>query len=203
MRKNNPRELATKERVYLFIRQFIQENHFSPTMREISEGIGISISVVHHHITDLEYEKRITRKEHSARSICLVKKDIDEPLSDHEYNGVKTVTIDIYSDNVMMSEQFSALCESFYQYLKATETDIKVWQHPKGRYLLVVDRRAVCCDIDFCGQNSEKTVMQQFYLSQFEFYKHFFERYNITFVPPRHVGKLKHEGGENSQVTDT
>lgn len=200
MKKKNVKELATKERVYQFIRQFIREHQFSPTMREISEGVGVSISVVYHYITDLVYEKRITKKEKCSRSICLVETDVEDPLSEHENLRVRTITMDTHSYSIVLSEQFSDVCTNFYQYLKSMRMGIKVWRNPRGKYLLVIDRRAIYCDIDLYQQSSEITVMQKYYLSLLEFYKHFFERYNVEFVPPIHTEGFKHEGGGNNQL---
>ena len=62
-----------RERVYSFLVQYIKNNGFAPSVREISIGIGLnSTSSVHSHLLKLEDEGRIKMKRNSPRAIKLV-----------------------------------------------------------------------------------------------------------------------------------
>lgn len=60
------------EAILTFIEDFVEKNHFSPTVREIREGLDFSsTSVVEYHLRKLEQAGDITRAKHKARSIVL------------------------------------------------------------------------------------------------------------------------------------
>ena len=62
-----------RERIYSFLVQYIKNNGFAPSVREISIGIGLnSTCTVHHHLLKLEDEGRIKMKRNSPRAIKLV-----------------------------------------------------------------------------------------------------------------------------------
>jgi SOS-response transcriptional repressor LexA len=66
--------VATPKRkvVFDFIRRFIRENGFSPTLHEIGLGVGLaSLDSVHKQVTALEQMKLITRLRGANRSIQL------------------------------------------------------------------------------------------------------------------------------------
>lgn len=60
-------------KIYLFIRDYKQENRIAPTLREISNGVGIrSISTVFEHLRVLEKQGFLTMQEKAPRSIRLL-----------------------------------------------------------------------------------------------------------------------------------
>lgn len=62
-----------RKSVYDFIVNFITENSYSPSMREISEGTGLmSTSTVREHLKMLEMLGKIHIKEGKNRTISLV-----------------------------------------------------------------------------------------------------------------------------------
>lgn len=62
-----------RKSVYDFIVDFITENGYSPSMREISEGTGLmSTSTVRNHLMMLEAFGKIHIKEGKSRTISLV-----------------------------------------------------------------------------------------------------------------------------------
>jgi repressor LexA len=61
----------TVENLYSFIQTYIQENGYSPSLREISEGCYLGRSTVLRYLDKLEAKGRITRAEGKARSISL------------------------------------------------------------------------------------------------------------------------------------
>lgn len=61
-----------KEKIYQFIVDYITENGFSPSIREISQAVNICTSNVLHHLTRLEIEGRIKTKPNSPRAISVV-----------------------------------------------------------------------------------------------------------------------------------
>ncbi len=58
--------------VFRFIKKFIQSNGYAPTVREISEGVWMSISVVHKYTRQLRDKGIITYIDKSARTIKIL-----------------------------------------------------------------------------------------------------------------------------------
>lgn len=70
MRK--PRVSETRERILKFIRDFIDDRGYAPTVRDIVKGCGLSsTAVVQHHLNTLEEQGRIRRDPEVFRSIQL------------------------------------------------------------------------------------------------------------------------------------
>lgn len=66
----------TREKVLRFIQDFFEERGYTPTVRDIVRGCGLSSpAVVQHHLNVLEKEGRIHRDPEVFRSIQLVEKD--------------------------------------------------------------------------------------------------------------------------------
>ena len=64
--------LSTRERVLEFIRKFIEERGYPPTIRDIARGCGIKVpSLVQYHLEVLEREGHIRRDPGVFRSIQL------------------------------------------------------------------------------------------------------------------------------------
>lgn len=64
--------IELRERMYTFIIEYISENGFAPTIREIAQAVKISIGRVKHHLMKLEIEGRIKVKENSPRAIKVL-----------------------------------------------------------------------------------------------------------------------------------
>lgn len=58
--------------VFRFIKKFIANNGYAPTVREISEGVGLSTSVVHKYTRQLRDKGIITYIDKSARTIKIL-----------------------------------------------------------------------------------------------------------------------------------
>ena len=59
-------------RIYKYIVDFITSNGYSPSMREIADGIGVSTQTVHSHLNMLEKLEKIHIQNDKARTISLV-----------------------------------------------------------------------------------------------------------------------------------
>lgn len=59
-------------RIYRYIVDFITSNGYSPSMREIADGIGVSTQTVHSHLNMLEKLEKIHIQNDKARTISLV-----------------------------------------------------------------------------------------------------------------------------------
>lgn len=83
------KELSERQKRMLdFIRRFIAENQFPPTIREIGENVGISsTSVVKYNLDALERKELIERDPDISRGIRLV-----EDLADRMYATVNRVS---------------------------------------------------------------------------------------------------------------
>lgn len=64
-----------------FIEQFIAEHGYSPSYREIMRGLNYtSVATVSLHITSLIKRGHLQKRDHSARSLEVVTRVLDEPL---------------------------------------------------------------------------------------------------------------------------
>ena len=64
--------------ILAYIRRYIAEKGFAPTLREIADSCQISsVSVVLHHVQVLEEKGRIFRKAKTSRAIALVEIPVD------------------------------------------------------------------------------------------------------------------------------
>ncbi len=63
-----------KEDIILaYIEEYIHEHNYSPSIRDIVTGCGMSsTSVVNYHLNKLEGKKIITRGRHKARTIVIL-----------------------------------------------------------------------------------------------------------------------------------
>jgi repressor LexA len=52
--------LVVKDKILAFLRSFIAEHGYSPTVREIAEAVGLSTSGTYHHLEALRAEGAIT-----------------------------------------------------------------------------------------------------------------------------------------------
>jgi DNA-binding transcriptional regulator YhcF (GntR family) len=60
------------ERVYAFLCEFIQQNGFAPSIREIASGCYINVATVIRYLDILEAQGRIERMAGKARSIRII-----------------------------------------------------------------------------------------------------------------------------------
>lgn len=101
---------ARQEKMLRFIRQYLFENHFPPTIREIGEAVGIpSTSVVNHNLNALEKKGYIERDRNVSRGLRLVNHEIALapmrqpnriPLSGYIAAGEPLRILDTYDDEI-------------------------------------------------------------------------------------------------------
>lgn len=66
--------------IFEFIRDFIETENMSPTVREICDGVGYSsTSTVHHYLKKLQAEGRISMSNGKNRSIIITDEALAEP----------------------------------------------------------------------------------------------------------------------------
>ena len=69
------RKTKTRQRIFEYIKKYIVDIGYAPTVRDIVKGLGLSTtSVVQHHLNQLEKEGFIQRDPQVFRSIRLVEK---------------------------------------------------------------------------------------------------------------------------------
>lgn len=93
-----------------------------------------------------------------------------KPLEENE-KGIET--FGCISSNVRISIHLSQLCHDFHKYLNETNKDIKVWQNTDGDCLLLIDDKAVVCNIDIIS-TEPPTDLDEFFMEQLRWYKEFF-----------------------------
>lgn len=70
-----PKQTDTRVRIFKFIREFVSENRYPPTVREIQKAFGLaSPRAVQHHLESLEQKGLIERVSHTVRGIHLTDK---------------------------------------------------------------------------------------------------------------------------------
>jgi len=66
---------VTEDEVYAYLMYFIEKHGFSPTVREIQDGLGISSpSLIQSRLRELHDNERITHIPGSPRTIRLVRR---------------------------------------------------------------------------------------------------------------------------------
>ena len=75
-RRGRPRTNGRQALILAFIRDFVSQNPYPPTVREIAKGCKISsTSVVDYNLSVLEGEGHLTRIPHVSRGIVLTERD--------------------------------------------------------------------------------------------------------------------------------
>ncbi len=59
------------DQIYTFIRNYVMRRHFSPSMRDITNGCGLGLATVYKHLSELQADGRIRRRAGRARTITL------------------------------------------------------------------------------------------------------------------------------------
>lgn len=84
---------SKKGRIIAFIAEFTDQHGFSPTYREIADGLGYaSVSTVHNHIAALKEKGLICETEGKSRSLVLVNgiNDSDQSKQEEQHVCLKT-----------------------------------------------------------------------------------------------------------------
>ncbi len=84
-----------QQQIYTMIQQFILENAYPPTVREIAEVVGLnSISTVHRHLKNLESLGCIRRNPAMSRAIEIVDNaSFDSHSQHHSWNDMQMVNV--------------------------------------------------------------------------------------------------------------
>ncbi len=66
-------KLTKRQREVLdFIKRYIEDNGFAPTLQEIADGLGYGHGPIQYHINALIHKKKLARADGNARGIWLV-----------------------------------------------------------------------------------------------------------------------------------
>lgn len=102
----------TSEKVYRFIVEYITENTYSPSVRDICKGVGIkSTSTIHNHLNRLQDEGRITYSDGKRRAIVVpeleLKNDIRQaPLIGKITAGSPILAVENIERNIPIPDYF-------------------------------------------------------------------------------------------------
>ncbi|MBM3263383.1 MAG: hypothetical protein FJY97_08155 [candidate division Zixibacteria bacterium] len=67
------RALTDRQRAFVeFIRRYVQSNGFSPSYREIAEGMQVSLRYIHQVVTVLEHKGALDRRPGQPRTLRVV-----------------------------------------------------------------------------------------------------------------------------------
>ena len=61
--------MQTREAVFCYVRDFIAENGYSPSLREIAEGVGVAFNTVAYHVAALVDLGQLTQRPGVARTL--------------------------------------------------------------------------------------------------------------------------------------
>ena len=76
MAKNEYRNTPERKKHILdYIAVFIASNGFSPSVRDIADGVGLALANVHQNLVILKEEGRIDFQEGKRRTITIVEQD--------------------------------------------------------------------------------------------------------------------------------
>jgi len=99
-----------QQAIYGYIRDYIKNNEFSPTLEEIRLFINVaSINTVVQHLVALEKKRYIIRRKHAKRNIEIINQNI--------LGGMSTITIPVVSSvgcddlNILATEQYDEFLE--------------------------------------------------------------------------------------------
>lgn len=79
------RKSDMQQRIYDYIAQFVAENGYPPSVREIGEAVGLkSPSTVHFHLKNMEEKGLINKDGHKGRAVSLIERSetAAEPLQE-------------------------------------------------------------------------------------------------------------------------
>jgi repressor LexA len=77
MKMESKRLTGTKRKVFFFIKEFIKDNKYPPTVREIAEGVDLySHSTVHGHLARLQKNGLISFVPNSPRTIVITEGEV-------------------------------------------------------------------------------------------------------------------------------
>lgn len=71
----SPQGEKTRAKIMMLIAEYWNEHGMPPSIRDIGEPLGVSTSVVDHHLSVLARQERIIRVPLVARGILLPKRD--------------------------------------------------------------------------------------------------------------------------------
>lgn len=102
----------TSDRIYRFIVEYITENAYSPSVRDICRGVGIkSTSTIHNHLNRLQDDGRITYSDGKRRAIVVpeleLKTDIRQaPLIGKITAGSPILAVENIERNIPIPDYF-------------------------------------------------------------------------------------------------
>ncbi|MGB4609978.1 MAG: transcriptional repressor LexA [Saccharofermentanales bacterium] len=102
----------TAEKIYRFIVEYITENTYSPSVRDICRGVGVkSTSTIHNHLNRLQDDGRITYSDGKRRAIVVpeleLKPDIRQaPLIGKVTAGSPILAIENIERNIPIPDYF-------------------------------------------------------------------------------------------------
>ncbi len=104
----------TADKVFDFIVNYLQENGFSPSVRDICKGIGVkSTSTVHNHLNRLQSEGRITYSDGKRRAIVIPDQDLhmsyevrNAPLIGHVTAGRPILAVENVEKQIPIPDYF-------------------------------------------------------------------------------------------------
>lgn len=111
----------TADKVYQFIVDYIQDNGYSPSVRDICKGIGVkSTSTIHNHLTRLQNEGRITYSDGKRRAIVIPDQDYHSdysvrniPLIGQVTAGAPILAVENIEKNIPVPDYFDKYPEMY------------------------------------------------------------------------------------------
>jgi repressor LexA len=97
-----------EEKITNFIRAWLRNNGYPPSVREIGKGVGLrSTKAVKYHLDNLIAQGQLTRKPYRARTLELKEKSQGLPLVGRIAAGAPLLAVENIEDHISLDAQFA------------------------------------------------------------------------------------------------
>jgi repressor LexA len=98
---------TTEEKVLDFIKSWLRDKNYPPSVREIGKGVGLkSTKAVKYHLDNLVVKGQLTRKPYRARTLELKEQFLGLPLVGRIAAGAPILAIENIEEHISLDAQF-------------------------------------------------------------------------------------------------
>ncbi|MDH5186317.1 MAG: transcriptional repressor LexA [candidate division WOR-3 bacterium] len=152
--------MFTKEaRVLSFIKSWLKDKNYPPSVREIGKGVGLkSTKAVKYHLDKLVLKGQLTRKSYQARTLELKEKSQGLPLVGRIAAGEPILAIENIEDHISLDAQFDGCF-----LLKVTGDSMKQAGIFNNDFVIVKPQKTVNNDDIVVALIEDEATVKRFY----------------------------------------